>query len=629
MNDILTIEDLRIDFPVASGVVHAVKGISFSIPKGKTVALVGESGSGKSVVSQAIMRILPRPGVISSGRILFRDPAAPEAPPVDLAALRDDSRALRAIRGGRIAIVFQEPMTALSPLHRIGDQVGESLTLHRSLQGPQAKEITIDMLRLVGFPDPARAYDSYPFQLSGGLRQRAMIAMALVCRPALLIADEPTTALDVTIQAQILHLLDGLQEELGMAVLMVTHDLGVVANIADEMVVMYHGRIVESGTTEDLFGAPGHPYLQALLRAIPRFSRAPGERLVPIRDYPREPSGHLSGGAGIMAGGPPTGQPLLEIAGLSKHYGGRRGGLARRAVDAVDLTVGAGECVGLLGESGCGKTTLSKLLLRALEADEGMIRFNAPVGMQQAPVDVRTLKGADLKAYRSQVQFVFQDPFSSLNPRMTVHDLIAEPLVIHGQGDAEERKEIVAELLKLVGLDPRFMRRYPHSFSGGQRQRIGIARALALKPRLLICDEPVSALDVSIQAQILNLLLDLKTELGLTYLFISHNLAVVDYLADRIAVMCAGHIVEIAPRASLFAQPTHPYTQALLAAIPEPELGARLDFAKLMDGRASDPAGWPLPFRIDTETRPELVEIAPGHRVRAAPSLLTGKAIAA
>lgn len=629
MSDILTIEDLRIDFPTPSGVVHAVKGVSFSIPKGKTVALVGESGSGKSVVSQAIMRILPRPGVISGGRILFRDPATPDAPPLDLAAMPDDSRALRAIRGGRIAIVFQEPMTALSPLHRIGDQVGESLALHRNLQGAAAKEITIEMLRLVGFPDPARAYDSYPFQLSGGLRQRAMIAMALVCRPALLVADEPTTALDVTIQAQILHLLDGLQQELEMAVLMITHDLGVVANIADEMVVMYHGKIVESGTTEDLFGDPGHPYLQALLRAIPRFSRPQGERLVPIRDYPREPSGHLSGGAGIMAGGPPIGQPLLEIKGLSKHYGGRRGGLARRAVDAVDLTVGAGECVGLVGESGCGKTTLSKLVLRALEADEGTIQFHAPVGAQSAPVDVRALAGADLKAYRSQVQFVFQDPFSSLNPRMTVHDLIAEPLVIHGHGDPEQRREIVVELLKLVGLDPRFMRRYPHSFSGGQRQRIGIARALALKPRLLICDEPVSALDVSIQAQILNLLLDLKAELGLTYLFISHNLAVVDYLADRIAVMCAGHIVEIAPRAGLFARPTHPYTQALLAAIPEPELGARLDFDKLMDGRASDPTAWPQPFLIDAAHRPELVEIAPGHRVRAAASLLSDKAIAA
>ena len=628
MSDILSVEDLRIDFPTPSGVVNAVKGISFSVPRGKTVALVGESGSGKSVVSQAIMRILPRPGVISSGRILFHDPANPGSGPLDLAALPDSSTAMRSIRGGRIAIVFQEPMTALSPLHRIGDQVGESLFLHRNLTGPAAKELTTEMLRLVGFPDPARAYDSYPFQLSGGLRQRAMIAMALVCRPALLIADEPTTALDVTIQAQILHLLNELQQELGMAVLMITHDLGVVANIADEMVVMYHGRIVESGSIEDLFGNPGHPYLRALLRAIPRFSRAPGERLVPIRDYPREPSGHLSKASANSIGGPALGSPLLEIGGLSKHYGTGRGGLTRRAVDAVDLFVNAGECVGLVGESGCGKTTLSKLVLRALEADEGIIRFHAPVGAQTVPVDIRTLAGADLKSYRSQVQFVFQDPFSSLNPRMTVHDLIAEPLVIHGHGDTASRKEIVAELLKLVGLDPRFMGRYPHSFSGGQRQRIGIARALALKPRLLICDEPVPALDVSIQAQILNLLLDLKSELGLTYLFISHNLAVVDYLADRIAVMCAGHIVEIAPRASLFAAPTHPYTQALLAAIPEPELGAKLDFDKLMDGRASDPTVWPHPFKIDAQHRPDLVEITPGHFVRAAASLI-GKAIAA
>jgi peptide/nickel transport system ATP-binding protein len=621
VTDLLQVRDLKIDFRVHEGTIKAVDGASFRVRAGSTVAIVGESGSGKSVCSQAIMGILPRAGHITGGQILFNDPQTGIV--TDIAALDRNSDQIRAIRGGRISIIFQEPMTSLSALHTVGDQIGEALMLHRSVSKPEALELVADMLRMVGFPNPKRALRTYPFELSGGLRQRAMIAMALVCRPALLIADEPTTALDVTIQAQILKLISDLQAELGMAVLMITHDLGVVANMAEEVVVMYRGKVVESGPLQEIFRQPEHPYLRALLRAVPRFDMKPGERLMPIREI-RSTTGHLLADKEPWPRQAGEG-PMLQVDGVAKTYEIRKaetmrqqlfGGGARRqikAVQDVSFEVARGECLGLVGESGCGKTTLSKILMRAITPDAGSIVFNDR-GKQ---VDVLALQGSDLTEFRKRLQFIFQDPFSSLNPRMTVYDIIAEPLIIHNVGNDEHRKEMVRELMQLVGLDPRHLNRYPHSFSGGQRQRIGIARALALKPDMLICDEPVSALDVSIQAQILNLLKDLQERLGLTYLFISHNLAVVDYIADRIAVMCAGRLVELAPGETLFRNPVHPYTQALLSAVPEPDPNARLDLSALMEGKASDPSAWPAPFTVG-EAPLHWIDLGGGHFVRAA-----------
>ncbi len=623
MTDLLRITNLAVSFAVDGGQIDAVRGVSFRIRQGGTVALVGESGSGKSVISQAIMGILPRAARITGGSILFRDPLSPSHP-IDIATLPPESAAMRAIRGGRISIIFQEPMTSLSPIHMIGDQIGEALHLHRTVGAAEGRSLVIEMLRLVSFPDPVKALRTYPFELSGGLRQRAMIAMALICRPALLVADEPTTALDVTIQAQILKLIRDLQGELGMAVLMITHDLGVVANIAEEVIVLYHGKVMESGTLGDIFGRPQHPYLRALLHAVPRFHMNPGERLVPIREI-KPTSGRLLAAKEPWPSSADK-EPLLSVRGISKRYPIRKSGLLGGgqdsyiiAVEDVSFDIRRGECLGLVGESGCGKTTLSKIIMRALTPDSGEIRYND----RGTSINVLRLAPEALIAFRRKLQFIFQDPFGSLNPRMTVFDIISEPLVIHKIGDGASRAAMVKELMQVVGLDPRYLKRYPHSFSGGQRQRIGIARALALKPDLLICDEPVSALDVSIQAQILNLLKDLQSQLGLTYLFISHNLAVVDYIADRIAVMCAGRLVEVAPKELLFRNPVHPYTRGLLAAVPEPDPNYRLDFSRLMEDKASNPGLWPAPFTINAAQRPTLVDVGNGHLVRAEKSLLS------
>ena len=601
--------------------MQAVRGVSFSVEQGKTVALVGESGSGKTVISQAILGILPQIARITRGSIILRDPRRNHEP-LDLAAYDDDDPVRRSIRGGRISIIFQEPMSSLSPLHTIGDQISEALRLHSQAGDAEGERQTIEMLRRVGFPDPERALKTYPFELSGGLRQRAMIAMALVSGPALLIADEPTTALDVTIQAQILQLMKELQREFHMAILFITHDLGIVANMADEVVVLYHGRVMESGSCADLLTAPRHPYLKALLHAVPRLHMPPGERLTPIREVPASGRALLRNGEDSTAPATERTAPatLLAVDGLRKTYRTRKGswfgGETREtvAVDDVSFAIRRGELFGLVGESGCGKTTVSKIIMRAVQPDAGSVTFNTADG----PIDVLALERHRLERFRRRLQYIFQDPFHSLNPRMTVYDIVAEPLVIHGIGDDKERTERVKALLAAVGLDVRHLRRYPHSFSGGQRQRIGIARSLALGPEMLICDEPVSALDVSVQAQILNLLKDLQSELNLTFLFISHNLAVVKYICQRIAVMCAGRIVEIAPTEVLFARPVHPYTRALLAAVPEPDLAQPLNFSALMAGKSSDPGEWPQPFTGNHLT--QMADLGGQHFVRMSPN---------
>lgn len=617
MTPLVSVRDLRVSFAADEGAVEAVRGISFDIAPHRTLAVVGESGSGKTVLSQAILGILPRNARIDTGSITFTDSERGRQA-VDLAKMDPDSEAHRAIRGARISMIFQEPMSSLSPVHTIGDQISEALKLHRPEEGPKARPITEEMLARVGFPEPGRAYDTYPFELSGGLRQRAMIAMALICRPALLIADEPTTALDVTIQAQILKLMKDLQQELGMAILFITHDLGVVANIADSMVVMYRGRIVERGPTIDLLTSARHPYLKALLRAVPKLHTPAGERLQALREIPATAGAALRPAQGTE---PATalGSVVLEVQGLRKTFDIRGGNWFRHeareivAVDDVSFNLRRGENLAIVGESGSGKTTMSRMLIRAINASAGKVIFHDRDG----PHDVLDMDGEQLIQFRRRVQYIFQDPFSSLNPRMTVQDIVSEPLVIHRIGTAAERVAKVRALMAAVGLDAHQLHRYPHSFSGGQRQRIGIARALALQPEILICDEPVSALDVSVQAQILNLLKDLQAELGLTYLFISHNLAVVKYVADRIGVMCAGRLVELAPTETLFRSPAHPYTKALLAAVPDCEPGAQLDLSALMAGKASDPRAWPVPFGLH-ETSGRLTAVGEQHLVRMA-----------
>ena len=620
-NDLLRIDDLRIAFSLMTDTQKSwnevVKGVSLRLARGRTLALVGESGSGKSVIAQAIMGILPRNGAITAGGILFDDPGS-DGPAVDIATLDRDGAPMRALRGGRIGMIFQEPMSSLSPVHTIGDQISEAVRLHRPHEAARSRDETEAMLGLVGFRNPHAAFDQYSFELSGGLRQRAMLAMALICKPALLIADEPTTALDVTVQMQILKLIRDLQREIGMGVLLITHDLGVVANIADDVAVIYHGRIMEAGSVEDIFRRPQHPYVKALLKATPHFDMEEGERLVSLREVQRD----LESLGQARDTGQAADRPLLSVRNIQKSYGAvkaswfGKGNSGLRAVDDVSFDIARGECLGLVGESGCGKTTLSKILMRAVTPDSGSVMFDDGTARTQ----LLDLKGPDLRQFRQRIQMIFQDPVSSLSPRMTVANILREPLDIQNVGDPAQRMERVKALLAAVGLDPRFLNRYPHSFSGGQRQRIGIARALALQPDMIVCDEPVSALDVSVQAQVLNLLKDLQKDLGLTYLFISHNLAVVGYVADRIAVMARGRIVEIAPRHALFRNPSHPYTRQLLQSVPFTDLDRPLDLDNTPKGSASDPSLWAAAFRGETGASLAPLDLGEGHFVLANPN---------
>jgi peptide/nickel transport system ATP-binding protein len=560
---IIDVKDLSIDFKTDEGMVHAVKNISFSVPRGKTVGLVGESGSGKSVTSLSIMRLIPNPpGQISSGQILFEGK--------DL--LKISEKEMRNVRGNKISMIFQEPMTSLNPVFTVGDQIAETILLHEKVSKKEANEKTLELLKQVGIPDPMKRISSYPHEMSGGQRQRIMIAMAIACNPDVLIADEPTTALDVTIQKQILDLLAKLQEQYKMSMLFITHDLGVIADIADEVAVMYKGQIVERGTTRQIFTGAQHPYTKGLLACRPSLERNP-VRLPTVSDFMTSDGKEKTFDYKATAQQKvikPVGEKnpvLLELNDVKKYFPIRGGIFGQvkshvKAVDGVSLQVHKGRTLGLVGESGCGKSTLGRTILRLLEPTAGDIKYNG--------VNIPTLDQAELRKLRRKMQIIFQDPYASLNPRMTIASAITEPMAIHGLGSGkDERLEMASTLMDKVGLDRKFLSRYPHEFSGGQRQRICIARALAVQPEFIICDESVSALDVSIQAQILNLLLDLQKEFNLTYVFISHDLAVVKFIADEVAVMYNGHIVEKADAISIYENPQHDYTKKLLSAIPK------------------------------------------------------------
>lgn len=614
MSTILDVENLSLDFQIYHQRVEALRDVSFQIPKGKTTALVGESGSGKSSCCQAIMGLLPKNSQIKNGHILFYPHE--EDHPINICDIPQDSKRMRYLRSEWMSMIFQEPMTSFSPLHTIGDQVSEAIRISQNISLKESLELTERMLGHVGFPYPQSMLRRYPFELSGGLRQRAMIAMALMCKPSLLIADEPSTALDVTIQAQILHLLQELQSEFHMAILLVTHDMGVVAHMADYVVVLYQGEVVEKGPVEEIFHNPQHPYLQALLHAVPHLNMDRSERLQPLHQIQMKKSSFFK--AKKLDKIIKTHEPLLSIKKLNKSFTTRkkRGLFAPptkfQVLFDVDLDVYPGETVGLVGESGCGKTTLSKMVMRASRPDSGQIHFNN--GKDE--FELQELSDQELRHYRQHIQYVFQDPLSALNPRRTIQETLTEPLVIYNIGTSASRRRHAEELIEMVGLTTHDLSRYPHHFSGGQRQRINIARSLALQPELLICDEPVSALDVSIQAQILNLLRDLQKELNLTYLFISHNLAVVRYIADRIAVMAQGRIVELAPSEKLFSNPLHPYTKLLMNCVLEAALDHEIDYDPMIDKLSSDPLTWDDPFRFQPDQDTLFYEAEENHFVR-------------
>jgi len=601
---LLAVENLSVEFRTTERVVQAVRGVSFTVDRGETVAIVGESGSGKSVTALSLMRLIEHGGGhITSGSMLFD---RPEAERVDLASA--DNATMREIRGAEIAMIFQEPMTSLNPVFTVGEQIAESIRLHQGMDHAAARREALRMLEQVRIPEAVLVLGRHPHQLSGGMRQRVMIAMALSCKPRLLIADEPTTALDVTIQAQILELIRLLQEEMHMAVMFITHDMGVVAEVADRVLVMYRGEMVETGPVTQIFAAPVHPYTRALLAAVPRLGAMRGTD-VPAR-FPllggtaAEPARH----APRVDPVPGSGAPLLRVRGLNTRFPVRSGVFGRikrrvHAVEQVSFDLAAGETLALVGESGCGKSTTGRSLLRLVDIDSGSIEFGGR-DIAQVPAD-------QMRPLRREIQMVFQDPFASLDPRLTVGFSVAEPLYVHGIAEGTAAVDRVNWLLQHVGLPADAANRYPHEFSGGQRQRIAIARALALQPKLIVADEAVSALDVSIRAQIVNLLLDLQAEFGLAYLFISHDMAVVERISHRVAVMYLGQIVEIGPRRAIFENPLHPYTRKLLAAVPVADPARRRRKREL----SSDEVPSPIRALGDEPVVAPLQEMEPGHFV--------------
>ncbi|MBH5390863.1 ABC transporter ATP-binding protein [Bradyrhizobium diversitatis] len=596
---VLSVSGLTTSFVLERRWIPVVRNVSFEIAPRETVAIVGESGSGKSVTALSIMRLIPQEIGRVEGRVMLAGR--------DLLALPEAS--MTSIRGNDVAMIFQEPMTSLNPVLTIGFQIAEALIQHRGLSRAAAEAETIRLLDRVRIPAAKSRFHEHPHRFSGGMRQRVMIAMALACKPRLLIADEPTTALDVTIQAQILELLKELQQEEGMSILFITHDMGVVAEIADRTVVMYGGQAVETDATARIFAAPLHPYTRALLAAVPRLGSMDG-RARPMRfpivdkvtgtsDQPVETPDTVSTAE----------RPLLEVSNLTTRFPIRSGLFGKvsgrvHAVENVSFTLRAGETLALVGESGCGKSTTGRSILRLLEPDSGTVLVDGE--------NVLAMNGRALRDFRKQMQIVFQDPFASLNPRMSVGTAIAAPLLANGLASAAQAREKVADLLVRVGLTADMAARFPHEFSGGQRQRICIARALALGPKLIVADEAVSALDVSVKAQVVNLMLDLQASMGLAYLFISHDIAVVERMSHRVAVMYLGEIVEIGPRAALFGDPQHPYTKKLMSAVPVPDPSRRRARREASNDEIRSPVRAPdyqPPVR-------QYREVSPGHVVQ-------------
>ncbi len=598
-SSVLSVSGLTTSFMLERRWIPVVRNVSFDIAARETVAIVGESGSGKSVTALSIMRLIPQEIGRVEGRVMLAGR--------DLLALPEAS--MTSIRGNDVAMIFQEPMTSLNPVLTIGFQIAEALIQHRGLSRAAAEAETIRLLDRVRIPAAKSRFHEHPHRFSGGMRQRVMIAMALACKPRLLIADEPTTALDVTIQAQILELLKELQQEEGMAILFITHDMGVVAEIADRTVVMYGGQAVETDATASIFAAPSHPYTRALLAAVPRLGSMDG-RTRPMRfpivdkvtgtsDQPVETPDTVSTAA----------RPLLEVSNLTTRFPIRSGLFGKvsgrvHAVENVSFTLRAGETLALVGESGCGKSTTGRSILKLTEPDSGTVLIDGQ--------DVLAMSGRALRDFRKQMQIVFQDPFASLNPRMSVGTAIAAPLLANGLANAAQARDKVADLLVRVGLTADMAARFPHEFSGGQRQRICIARALALGPKLIVADEAVSALDVSVKAQVVNLMLDLQASMGLAYLFISHDIAVVERMSHRVAVMYLGEIVEIGPRAAVFGNPQHPYTKKLMAAVPVPDPSRRGVRREASNDEIRSPVRAPdyqPPIR-------QYREVSPGHVVQ-------------